>query len=192
MYCIVLFYSELSIAVPLANGLTFLFTSVTGQCLGEHPASPRKTRLDTSFFSLLFFQNYKLPEKWGISPVMCTSSCFGRNGCVCPDIWYIQQHRRCSWTFAGMAAEHKTWKSVSYYPTNKFRISNRCWRVYAWIHLPLSSIFCSLSIHLVILAWPNGILMIKIYMASSSLSIGFRQNYFWLSFFCIFLFSIIL
>lgn len=32
---------ELSIAVPLANGLTFLFTSIAGQCLGEHPASRR-------------------------------------------------------------------------------------------------------------------------------------------------------
>jgi len=40
----VLFYltlssTELSIAVPLTNGLTFLFTSIAGQLLGEHAAS---------------------------------------------------------------------------------------------------------------------------------------------------------
>jgi len=31
--------TELSIAVPLTNGLTFLFTSIAGQLLGEHAAS---------------------------------------------------------------------------------------------------------------------------------------------------------
>jgi len=40
----ILFYltltsTELSIAVPLTNGLTFIFTSIAGQLLGEHAAS---------------------------------------------------------------------------------------------------------------------------------------------------------
>jgi len=34
-------YAELSVAVPLTNGLTFLFTSLAGQLLGEHPSSSR-------------------------------------------------------------------------------------------------------------------------------------------------------
>lgn len=34
-----LVHTELSIAVPLTNGLTFLFTALTGQLLGERPFS---------------------------------------------------------------------------------------------------------------------------------------------------------
>lgn len=66
---------DLSIAVPLTNGLTFLFTSVAGQCLGEHPASARNSirfflqyleLLCTCVSFFLYFSGFQPLKRWGI------------------------------------------------------------------------------------------------------------------------------
>lgn len=53
---------ELSIAVPLTNGLTFLFTSMAGQLLGEHAVSISIQPITESFIISLSCRKGKKQE----------------------------------------------------------------------------------------------------------------------------------